>query len=264
MTSFYKKYKTWIWVFGGCSPILFIILFVLGLIVFLILILGLIFGFSGSSSSGGVTTQIGTVNLQQLETAPASWTLHQIYPVSPLITQESPGDTYSIPAPSESVLEADLAIHTTYQIPLIDSCYSTWDIPQEYGGYPCGFAGWPGQCTFWALLNWNNPDMKILGGNAYQFVADAQALGLPVSMTPTVGAIVVWGQGNGYSSNGHVAIVVAVNPQNQTFVVSEMNFYTPWMIDYRVVSSVPGGVGYGNLEGFILPSTPTAVASPTP
>ncbi len=205
--------------------------------------------FGGGSSSVSVVT---SASLSQLSQENASLNLTQIYPSTP-VTSESPGDRQIYPIPSEAQLTSMLAIQTSYQTPLITKCYSTWAEPQPYGGMPCGFGGWPGQCTYWALLNWNNPAMLKLSGNADQFLSNAINMGLQTSATPVVGSIVVWGAGNGYSSNGHVAIVVAVNPQLNTFVVSEMNYYTPWMIDYRVVSSSPGGIGHGNLLGFILP-----------
>ena len=241
---------------------------VVGVILFVIIAGAVAGGGSSSTGPGSVATVTGNVNISQLLTQPASWKLYQVWPAAP-ITSFSPGDHYTSasPIPPEGELENSplLAITTSYQDPLVSKCYSTWAQYQVNGGQPCGFAGWPGQCTFWALLNWNSPDMLTLSGNAYQFFSNAQAMGLPTSKTPVVGSIVVWGQGGGYSTDaGHVAIVVGVNSTLNTFVVSEMNFYAPWMIDYRVVSSLPGGVGYGNLEGFILPASPVTIAGTTP
>jgi hypothetical protein len=47
----------------------------------------------------------------------------------------------------------------------------------------------------------------------------------------------------------------------RTGILGAMNFYTPWMIDYRVVSDASGGTGHGDLLGFLLPSTTTAGAT---
>ena len=232
----------------GCAVILTPVIVMAG---FMFLAAGAVATIIGGQSS--TVSVVTSANVAQLANEPASMKLTQIYPSTP-VTSESPGDRQIYPIPSETQLTSMLAIQTSYQTPLITKCYSTWAEPQPYGGMPCGFGGWPGQCTYWALLNWNNPAMLKLSGNADQFLSNAINMGLQTSATPVVGSIVVWDAGNGYSSNGHVAIVVAVNPQLNTFVVSEMNYYTPWMIDYRVVSSSPGGIGHGNLLGFILPS----------
>ena len=232
----------------------------LALLVILLpmLMIGSLFGGSG------VHVTVGPVNLTTFAKAPAG-TMDQIYPTSPVLTHEINNDSYVYPIPPYNTFIADLAIGTPYQMPIIgpnatSNCYTAWAVPAQYGGGYCpssisgGFSGYPGQCTFWALLNWNNPLIHKLSGYAYQYYANAKALGAVETSIPTVGAIVVWNKGGGYSTSaGHVAIVVAVNPANKTFVVSEMNYFTPWMIDYRVVSDTPGGNGYGNLEGFILP-----------
>ncbi len=263
-----KRLLLWVGAFFFSTPMLFAAIF----IIFLVVIAGALNAIENGpppSNSSGLATVVGNVNINQLLTQKASWKVYQVWPVSPAITTFSYEDHYTStsPIPPKNELESTpvLAIDTSYQAPLVNKCYSTWAIYQINGGQPCGFAGWPGQCTFWALLNWNSPNMLKLSGNAYQFFPNAQAMGLPTSKTPVVGSIVVWGQGGGYSTDaGHVAIVVGVNNAMNTFVVSEMNFYAPWMIDYRVVSSLPGGIGYGNLEGFILPASPVTAASATP
>lgn len=82
-------------------------------------------------------------------------------------------------------------------------------------GYPNHFPF--GQCTWWAahnrLVTWN--------GNAGDWLANAQAWGVPTTSLPSVGAIAVYRPGGTYSIYGHVAIVVAVAPT--FYVVSEMN-----------------------------------------
>lgn len=73
-----------------------------------------------------------------------------------------------------------------------------------------------GYCTYWVALRRGVP----WNGNAVEWYANAQALGMAVGMVPVPGAILVresstW---NGY---GHVAYVESVD--GNTFTVSEMN-----------------------------------------
>ena len=125
--------------------------------------------------------------------------------------------------------------------------------------------GIQGQCTYWAELNWVPPAGKsnvILRGNGDQLAASAKAQGVPISNIPAPGEVVSWGAGHGYDPNyGHTAVVVAVNPANGTYVVSEMNYSSAWEIDYRVVSDSAGDV-----LGFITTglTVPGPTASPTP
>ncbi|HUZ90275.1 MAG TPA: CHAP domain-containing protein [Candidatus Acidoferrales bacterium] len=94
-----------------------------------------------------------------------------------------------------------------------------------------------GQCT-WYVYN-KRPVPWI--GNAYQWFGNAKAYGWSTGMTPRAGAIMVTWE----SSLGHVAYVESVNP-NGSWVVSEMNYKGPGIVDYRTIS--PGGVP---LIGFI-------------
>ena len=211
-------------------------------------------------------TGIATIN--ELLDSPAG-TQYQIYP-NEIVSQSE--DNYSSLSP---VLPKDyfepgnsssiLAFNTSSwsQKDLVDRCYDTWAVPATNGGKLCGtdtVDGDPGQCTFWALLNFDNPDVYKLNRpervDARQFIDIAKDKGVATSQTPNVGAIVVWDYTPGqYGTTGHMAVVVGVNQQKHTFVVSEMNNEsTPWRIDYRVISSDPGGVGHDILLGFILPS----------
>jgi peptidoglycan hydrolase CwlO-like protein len=106
------------------------------------------------------------------------------------------------------------------------------------GGYPDYFPF--GQCTFWAAYN----HMVTWSGNATDWYGNAIAQGADVSQSPSVGSIVVWGSGGGYSIYGHVAIVIAVYGSG-AFVVSEMNYEGEGIIDTRTV-----GTRY-DIEGFI-------------
>jgi hypothetical protein len=109
---------------------------------------------------------------------------------------------------------------------------------------PTNGNGIPGQCTYWAELNWVEPtgDDIVLTGNADQLVASAKAQGVAAVDTPAPGELVVWGAGDGYSEYGHVAVVVAVNAAAGSYVVSEMNYDSTWEIDFRVVSDSAGDV----------------------
>ncbi len=106
------------------------------------------------------------------------------------------------------------------------------------GGFPDPFPF--GQCTWWAAYNYP----VTWGGNATDWYGNARAQGVPTSSSPSVGAIVVWGAGGGYSVYGHVAIVIAVGAQG-SFEVSEMNYQGLGIVDRRWVSS------YYDIEGFI-------------
>ena len=95
-------------------------------------------------------------------------------------------------------------------------------------GYPDHFPY--GQCTWWAAYNrpvtWN--------GNAGDWLANAAAEGVPIASEPSLGAIVVYPPQPGYSSYGHVAVVVAVTPT--TYTVSEMNYLSWGRVDVRTIA----------------------------
>lgn len=108
-------------------------------------------------------------------------------------------------------------------------------------GLPATFDSYPGgQCTYWVALHFPVPPSL---GNAADWYANAAARGLQETETPTVGSVAVYAAGNGYSSLGHVAYVVAVS--GNTFTVSEMNYLGVWMVDERTSS-------LSDVEGFIL------------
>ncbi|MGH7234008.1 MAG: CHAP domain-containing protein [Candidatus Saccharimonadales bacterium] len=221
----------------------------------LVVIAGLLFMFTASGQSNTTSiNQIGNCNL----IAMAAWSPGKICLVYPATTPHSSEQDY-LPIPGAgqadpvSFFTSLIAITTPYQQALISKCYDTWAKQTAYGGQPCGFKGYPGQCTFWALLNWNNPAMATLTGNANQFYNDAPAQDRsPVAAVPAIGDIVVWNSGGAYSSVGHVAIVVAVG--SGKFIVSEMNWSTPWTIQYRVVSENRNSPDYATTEGFLIPT----------
>ena len=76
-----------------------------------------------------------------------------------------------------------------------------------------------GACDFtgWVQDSW---------GNAWEWVAAAQNAGFNTTMVPTVGAVVVYGQGGGYSNFGHCGVVTDTAGGDQ-FLVHEMN-YVAW------------------------------------
>jgi hypothetical protein len=110
-------------------------------------------------------------------------------------------------------------------------------------------SGAAGTCAYWATLNWLPPlatDVTLSGPP----IGSAELQGLKPVSVPAIGDLVVWAQGQvgnmTYGTGGHMAIVVAVDAQDKTFTVSEMNDGEKWAIDYRVVSSLSGGI-----DGFI-------------
>ena len=97
-----------------------------------------------------------------------------------------------------------------------------------------------GQCTWYVAslrdVTW--------GGDAWEWLIAAAARGKHEGIIPRVGAIVVFGPGNGYSPLGHVAYVESVlNPTN--FIVDEANVDGLGIVDQRLISSLT------DVEGFI-------------
>jgi len=90
-----------------------------------------------------------------------------------------------------------------------------------------------GQCT-WYVASLRNVTWS---GDAWAWASNAAAQGYSEGMTPQVGAIVVWGAGNGYSGYGHVAYVAAVNGPSD-FVVDEANFSGLGVVDQRHVTTL--------------------------
>lgn len=97
-------------------------------------------------------------------------------------------------------------------------------------GLPATFDSYPwGQCTYWAAMHLTVPPFL---GNAADWWANAAAKGVAETATPTVGSVVVYGAGNGYSSDGHVGYVIQVDSPT-TFDLSEMNFMGVGIVDER-------------------------------
>jgi surface antigen len=90
-----------------------------------------------------------------------------------------------------------------------------------------------GQCT-WYVASLRNVTWS---GDAWQWAHNAATQGYSEGMLPKVGAIVVWGAGNGYSGYGHVAYVAAVNGPSD-FVVDEANYSGLGVVDQRQVTTL--------------------------
>lgn len=102
---------------------------------------------------------------------------------------------------------------------------------------------YPGQCT-WGACQWAGWIPEHLGDGG-DWAANAAAMGYAVTGTPTVGSVVCYARGNGYSDFGHVAGVTAVYGDG-TFQVHEMNYIAPYQWDDRISSTY-------DVAGFILP-----------
>lgn len=101
----------------------------------------------------------------------------------------------------------------------------------------------PGQCTAGACQN--APWVEDGWGNGGDWAASARAAGFQVTSVPTVGAVVCYCAGNGYSDFGHVALVTAVHSDG-TFEVYEENYVAPYVFDSRNSQDY-------DVCGFILP-----------
>lgn len=102
---------------------------------------------------------------------------------------------------------------------------------------------YPGQCTAGAcqLNGW----VEDGWGNGGQWAASAAGAGFTITSVPTVGAVVCYAEGDGYSEFGHVATVTAVHADG-TFEVDEENYIGPFVWDNRSSSTY-------DVAGFILP-----------
>jgi surface antigen/peptidoglycan hydrolase CwlO-like protein len=90
-----------------------------------------------------------------------------------------------------------------------------------------------GQCT-WYVATQRNVSWS---GDAWQWAGAAAAAGLPEGSLPEVGAIVVWGPGNGYSDVGHVAYVDAVQSPT-SFTIDEANYQGLGIVDRRQINTL--------------------------
>lgn len=100
-----------------------------------------------------------------------------------------------------------------------------------------------GECTYYCAreLAW----VRGGWGNAGDWPAAAARDGFQLTLLPTVGAVVVYAAGDGYSAFGHCGIVRAVGVGDQ-FLVSEMNYVAWDEVDER-------WSGLYDVAAFILP-----------
>ena len=116
-----------------------------------------------------------------------------------------------------------------------------------------------GWCTYYVAQQC--PWIPAGLGDAHTWAALAPEHGLEVTLIPTVGSVVCYGSGGGYSQLGHVAVVRAVYGLD-SFEVQEMA-YAAWdTVDTRVSNMT-------DVVGFILPPGVSAgvgqpVAPPAP
>ncbi|HYA00336.1 MAG TPA: CHAP domain-containing protein [Candidatus Binatia bacterium] len=150
--------------------------------------------------------------------------------------------------PPESTLQGDLVSQANAAI--IDGCYGSWS-----QGRACGENGSPGQCTFWAELNWASPYYGRIVGNAAQLPTSYRKLtGQGLAATPSVGALVIW---NGPSiladsSAGHTAVVTSVAADGSSYDVSQMNWSDQgWDISTMLVPFNPAENTLEGLMGFL-------------
>jgi len=114
------------------------------------------------------------------------------------------------------------------------------------GGLP-PFAFGPKSDPFpWGQCTWYVATQRVVtwSGDAWQWAGNAAAAGLPEGAFPQVGAIVVWGPGNGYSDVGHVAYVDAVQSPT-SFTIDEANYQGLGIVDRRQINTL------SDVEAFI-------------
>lgn len=91
----------------------------------------------------------------------------------------------------------------------------------------------------WGQCTWYVASLRTVtwAGDAWMWAGNAARQGYSEGMLPEVGAIVVWGPGNGYSGYGHVAYVAQVKSPTD-FVVNEANYLGLGVVDSREVTTL--------------------------
>lgn len=134
----------------------------------------------------------------------------------------------------------------------IAGCYADWA-----SGANCGEDGVPGQCTFWAEMNWDSPYSSIIHGNAAELPGSYTKLTRnQVATTPSVGDLAVWDGPGPYAdgSAGHVAVVTAVAADDSFYTVSQMNWDDlSWDISTMNVPFSASLAASQHLLGFLPP-----------
>lgn len=133
---------------------------------------------------------------------------------------------------------------------IVAGCYAEWAVGQS-----CDEDGTPGQCTFWAEINWDSPYFSVIKGNAKQLPGDYTKLtGLGVATTPSVGALAVWSGPGPFagSSDGHVGVVTAVAADGSSYTVSQMNWSDGgWDISTMIMPFDASSFASQDLLGFL-------------
>ena len=177
---------------------------------------------SASPTSSQTVTTPPTPVLQVVSTP----TVTPISTPTPSPTQNLPGSyTGEIPSwlstlPTISNQEWDTTVYLTGvtsadMLPL-------WE---GYGNSPSADQGSPvGECT--EFVGWQIPWLptrsQLWLGDAEYWLPDLRGDGYPISLTPVVGDIVE-AEVNQWAPLGHVAVVVSVSTDTDSFVVAEMN-----------------------------------------
>lgn len=158
---------------------------------------------------------------------------------------------YQYPAhviPPEATLVGDLV--NTANEGLVAGCYSKWA-----AGRGCDLNGTPGQCTFWAELNWASPYFTTIAGNADQLPASYTTLtGFAPATTPSVGALAVFSGPGPFagSTAGHVMVVTSVAPDGSSYTVSQMNWSDEsWDISSMTMPFDASSFATQDLMGFL-------------
>ena len=114
--------------------------------------------------------------------------------------------------------------------------YAAWlGGPRPTGRPPA--TGWPwGECTWYVAAQRSEMGAPVTwSGDAWEWIANAQAQGVQLTTMPRRGEIVVYARGHGYdASAGHVAIVTAIT--DTSYTVSEANVKGLGVVDSRTIA----------------------------
>jgi len=84
-------------------------------------------------------------------------------------------------------------------------------------------------------------------GNAYEWTGNAKASGIPVSNTPTVGTVAIWGLDDGLGPYGHAAYVELVH-KDGSIEVSQYNFTRGKFSRMNVSPNIARNLDYINFQ----------------
>ncbi len=104
-------------------------------------------------------------------------------------------------------------------------------------GYNNGWGGW--YCTHYAgYYRWKEYGISTnWRGNARQWYKNASAAGWAVGQTPEIGSIIVMRNGvGGWSSYGHVGIVISIDWDNSEILIEDMNYVGRYIASQHWIS----------------------------